>query len=231
MKASSSRSGRGARRGSKRGDQQRRRRVLAREASAIGRRLERAVRVNPAGPGVQRVLNQCRRAVYARNPVTRSAKPSAEPTLAATDVQRSPSSGGKDGLERRKVQVPEVHVAAGRTRPPKPRLGIALPCLADVVESVHRRIVSGLGPSGRPDASASAISIPNSAASGGGAASTRFSSVEHHMRGSIDENRSRELALQRPKPCRLRGGARRAPESRSGADHARGDGEGDRASA
>jgi hypothetical protein len=50
LKASSSRSGRGARRGGKRGDRQRRRKVLAQEAAGIGRRLERAVRVNPDGP-------------------------------------------------------------------------------------------------------------------------------------------------------------------------------------
>jgi hypothetical protein len=50
LKASSSRSGRGARRGGTPVDRQRRRKVLAREAAGIGRRLERAVRVNPDGP-------------------------------------------------------------------------------------------------------------------------------------------------------------------------------------
>jgi hypothetical protein len=50
LKVSSSRSGRGARRDSKRRDRQRRRTVLAREAAGISRRLERAVRVNPDGP-------------------------------------------------------------------------------------------------------------------------------------------------------------------------------------
>jgi hypothetical protein len=50
LKVSSSRSGRGARRGGTRVDRQHRRKVLAREAAGIGRRLEGAVRVNPDGP-------------------------------------------------------------------------------------------------------------------------------------------------------------------------------------
>jgi hypothetical protein len=50
VKANSSRSGRGAHRAAKGADRQRRRRVLAREASGISGRLERAVRVNPDGP-------------------------------------------------------------------------------------------------------------------------------------------------------------------------------------
>jgi DDE family transposase len=54
LKASSSRFGRGARRGGRRVDRQRRRQVLAREASGIGRRLEQAVRVNPDGPVLSR---------------------------------------------------------------------------------------------------------------------------------------------------------------------------------
>ena len=55
MKASSSRSDRGARRGGKRIDRQRCRKVLAREAAGIRRRLKRAVKVNPDGRAAQDV--------------------------------------------------------------------------------------------------------------------------------------------------------------------------------